>query len=105
MQANYGSILGQYGKNAQFIVTKFFENNMIHFLGSDVHRQNTVYKVIPQALKEIEEIVGASKLEELTTKNPKLALQNKRIDIVEPEEFKLTIKERIKLLISEYLKK
>ena len=105
MQANYGSILGQYGKNAQFIVTKFLENNMIHFLGSDVHRQNTVYKVIPQALKEIEEIVGASKLEELTTKNPKLALQNKRIDIAEPEEFKLTLKERIKLLISEYLKK
>ena len=105
MQANYGSILGQYGKNAQFIVTKFLENNMIHFLGSDVHRQNTVYKVIPQALKEIEEIVGASKLEELTTKNPKLALQNKRIDIEEPEEFKLTLKERIKLLISEYLKK
>lgn len=105
MQANYGSILGQYGKNAQFIVRKFLENNMIHFLGSDVHRQNTVYKVIPQALKEIEEIVGASKLEELTTKNPKLALQNKRIDIVEPEEFKLTLKERIKLLISEYLKK
>ena len=104
-QANYGSILGQYGKNAQFIVTKFLENNMIHFLGSDVHRQNTVYKVIPQALKEIEEIVGASKLEELTTKNPKLALQNKRIDIAEPEEFKLTLKERIKLLISEYFKK
>lgn len=39
MQANYGSIIGQYGEKAQVIVKKFFENNMIHMLGSDVHRQ------------------------------------------------------------------
>ena len=86
MQANYGSILGQYGDKAEIIVRKFLENNMIHFLGSDVHRQNTIYKMIPQALEEIEEIVGKQKLEELTTINPKLALENKRIDIEEPEE-------------------
>ena len=81
MQANYGSILGQYGDKAEIIVRKFFESNMIHFLGSDVHRPNTIYKKIPQALEEIEEIVGKQKLEELTTINPKLALENKRIDI------------------------
>ena len=78
MQANYGSILGQYGKNAQFIVTKFFENNMIHFLGSDVHRQNTVYKVIPQALEEIEEIVGASKLRGTYNKKSKTSITKQK---------------------------
>ena len=31
MQSNYGSIIGQYGVKAEFIVRKFFENNMIHF--------------------------------------------------------------------------
>ena len=66
MQANYASILGYYGEKAQYIVRKFFEHNMIHFLGSDVHRQNTIYKMIPQAMEKIEEIVGANKLEELT---------------------------------------
>lgn len=95
MQANYGSILGQYGDKAEIIVRKFFESNMIHFLGSDVHRPNTIYKKIPQALEEIEEIVGKQKLEELTTINPKLALENKRIDIEEPEETKLTFKEKL----------
>ena len=43
MQSNYGSIIGQYGVKAEFIVRKFFENNMIHFLGSDVHlSKNTI---------------------------------------------------------------
>ena len=95
MQANYGSILGQYGENAKMIVKKFLENDMIHFLGSDVHRQNSIYKKIPQALEEISEIIGEEKLEKLTTVNPKLALENKRIDIEEPEEFSLTFKEKL----------
>ena len=95
MQANYGSILGQYGESAQMIVRKFSENNMIHFLGSDVHRQNTIYKNIPRALEAISEIIGEEKLRELTTTNPKLALNNKRIDIEEPEEFTLTFKEKL----------
>lgn len=101
MQANYGSILGQYGEKAEIIVRKFFEANMIHFLGSDVHRQNTIYKRIPKALNEIRDIVGAEKLEELTTKNPMLALNNKRIQVEEPDEVKLTLKEKLIM----YLKK
>ena len=101
MQANYGSILGQYGEKAEIIVRKFFEANMIHFLGSDVHRQNTIYKRVPKALNEIRNIVGAEKLEELTTKNPMLALSNKRIQIEEPDEVKLTLKEKLIM----YLKK
>jgi len=101
MQANFGSILGQYGEKAEIIVRKFFEANMIHFLGSDVHRQNTIYKRIPKALNEIRNIVGPEKLEELTTKNPMLALSNKRIQIEEPDEVKLTFKEKLIM----YLKK
>ena len=94
MQANYGSIIGQYGEKAQMIVTRFFENNMIHFLGSDVHRQNTIYPKIPQILDEIADIIGEEKLEELTTTNPKLVLNNKKIEIDEPLDFKLTLKEK-----------
>lgn len=105
MQANYGSILGQYGKNAQMIVRKFYENNMIHFLGSDVHRPNTIYKRIPEAIVEISEIIGEEKVRELTTINPKLVLQNKRIDIEEPIEFKLTFKEKFLMIFKEYFKK
>ena len=95
MQANYASILGYYGKNAQFMVKKFFENNMIHFLGSDVHRPNTIYKMIPEAMEKIEEIIGEKKLEELSTTNPMLVLNNKKIEIEEPTEIELNFKEKI----------
>lgn len=95
MQSNYGSILGQYGEKAKIVLTKLLEGNLIHFLGSDVHRQNTIYKLIPQALEEIKNIIGIEKLNKLTTVNPKLALDNKKINIDEPIETKFTLKEKI----------
>lgn len=95
MQANYASIIGYYGQKAQMIVKKLLENNMIHFLGSDVHRQNTIYLRIPQILEELNSVIGKSKLEELTTINPKLVLNNKRIDIDEPKKIELTLKEKV----------
>lgn len=99
MQANYGSILGQYGERAQMMVEKFLENNSIHFLGSDVHRKNTIYPKIPYAINRIGEIVGTDKLEELTEINPQLALANKRIEIDEPYEVTLTFKEKLRMLM------
>lgn len=95
MQCNYASIIGYYGEKAKIIVKKLFENNAVHFLGSDVHRAKTIYPRIPQILNEIERIIGSEKLEELTTTNPKLVLQNKRIDIDNPNKIELTLKEKI----------
>lgn len=100
MQANYASITGYYGKKAQMIVKKLLENNMIHFLGSDVHRAGTIYPKMPEILAELTEILGEEKLEELTTTNPKLALQNKRIEIEEPNKIELTLKEKLAMKFS-----
>ena len=96
MQMNYGSIIGQYGEKAKITARKLLENDMIHFLGTDVHRQGTIYKNIPVILQELEEIIGVDKLEELTTINPKLALENKRIDIDSPRKINLSFFEKIK---------
>lgn len=95
MQSNYASIIGYYGLKAQIIVKKLLENNLVHFLGSDVHRANTIYPKIPQILEKLTQIIGKEKLKELTTKNPKLVLQNKRIDFDEPNKIELTLKEKI----------
>ena len=101
MQASYGSVIGQFGKKAQIIVKKFLEHNMIHFLGTDVHRQNTIYAQIPEILNELNSLIGKEKLEELTTTNPQLALRNKKINISEPIPVGLSFKEKIIM----YLKK
>lgn len=94
MQADYGSIIGQYGEKTKIMVKKLFENNMIHMLGSNVHRQETVYPRIPECLEKIEEIVGKEILEKLTTTNPKSVLTNKRINIDKPYQIKYTFKDK-----------
>ena len=95
MQANFGSILGIYGEKAQIIVKKFFESNMIHFLGTDVHRQNSIYPKVPEALAQITKIIGVQKVDELTKINPRLVLHNKKIEIDTPQKVELTLKEKI----------
>lgn len=95
MQANYGSIIGQYGKKAQLIVKKFLESNIIHFLGSDVHRINTVYPKMKQILKILKDLIGEENLHKLTTVNPNKVINNEEIEISEPEEFKFTILEKM----------
>lgn len=78
-QANYASIIGIYGKDAQKTVKFLLKNDMIHFLGSDVHRANTIYPQIPEILQKLNKIIGPEKLEELSTINPQLVLENKSI--------------------------
>ncbi len=97
MQCNYGSIEGMYGKRAQILVKKFLQNNMVQFLGSDVHREGTVYPKIHEILDKIKDIVGEEKLMELTTRNPELVLGNKKVPVVEPRSIKFSLKERIKM--------
>lgn len=95
MQANYGSIIGQYGEKAQIIVKKLLQNNMVHFLGSDVHRENTIYPKMPKILAELNKLISEDKIEELTTINPKLVLQNKRIDVDEPQKIDFNLREKL----------
>ena len=104
MQANYGSILGQYGNKAKMTLEKLLENNLIHLLGTDAHREKTIYPKIPQALEKINDIIGEEKLNELTTTNPRLVLRNKKIEIREPQRVELTFKEKIQMLKGEKLK-
>ena len=79
-QANYGSIVGWYGKDAERSVKKLLKEDLIHFLGSDVHRTNNTYTIIPKALKKIRKIISEEKLEELTTLNAQRVLNNQEIE-------------------------
>jgi len=87
-QANYGSIRGYYGKSAQSTVKKLLKNDMIHFLGSDVHRAGSVYKRMPQILDELNKILDKDCLKKLTTTNARLVLQNKPVYTEIPKKIK-----------------
>ena len=88
LQANYGSIIGQYGKGAKNTVKKMFKHNMVHLLGADVHRPNSVYLNIQESIKEIEKIIGKDQLEIITNSNPEQIINNQQIEIEEPQKIK-----------------
>ena len=85
IQSNYGSILGQYGKEAQKTIIKMLKNNMIHFLGTDTHRQGYIYGHFYRVEKEFLKYISEEKFEELTTTNPRNIIENNSIKIEEPK--------------------
>lgn len=97
MQINYGSVIGQYGEKAKIIARKLLETNSVHFLGSDVHRENSIYPQIPKILEEIRTIIGEEKLEEISTKNAELVLRNDEIEVDNPDKIELSFKEKLKI--------
>lgn len=87
-QANYASIIGAYGIEAKKTVKKLLKNGMIHFLGSDVHRQETIYPKIPVILNKIEKITGRERLYELTTLNAEEILKDRDFEAYIPTKIK-----------------
>lgn len=78
-QSNYGSIIGLYGKKAEKTLKKLLKENLIQFLGSDVHREEHIYLFIPKILKKLRKIISEEKLEEITEINPQKVLNNEEI--------------------------
>ena len=84
IQSNYGSIIGQYGKEAQKTIIKMLKSNMIHFLGTDTHRTGYIYAHFYKVEKEFLKYISKEKFEELTTTNAKSILNNSSIKIEQP---------------------
>ena len=71
IQSNYVSILGMYGKKAQKTVKKLLKGEKIDYVSSDVHREQTIYQYIPNAIEKIEKLVSSDYLEKITYMNAK----------------------------------
>lgn len=87
-QANYGSIIGQYGKEIQKTVKLLIKNNFIHFLGTDVHKSGNIYEQMENIKKTLEKIIDSKKIKELTTKNIEKVIHNEEIEINMPTKIK-----------------
>lgn len=96
-QSNFGSIIGLYGKNAKNTVEKLLKSDMIHFLGTDTHKQNTIYPMINEILIKLEKTIGKDKIKQLTETNPRLVLENQRIEMEEPKEIKKSFFDKIRI--------
>ena len=79
LQANYGSIVEVYGKEAKKTLKKLLKFDLISFFGTDTHRQGTIYKIMPQILKKLKKYISEEKLYKLTEVNPRRILENEVI--------------------------
>jgi len=68
-QANYGSLIGMYGKEAKNTVKKLLKYDMVHFFATDAHKANTVYEFLPDVLKKLKKLVDGKKFEEIVSGN------------------------------------
>ena len=78
-QSNYGSIIGMYGLKAKKTLKILLKNNLISFLGSDVHRPEQVYNKMPKIIKKLKKIISNEEIEEFTEINPEKVLKNENI--------------------------
>ncbi len=69
-QCNYGSIVGQYGKNATKLFVYLLENNMVTFMSSDVHKPTaTLFKEFNNVKDKIEGLVGKEQFKKISCDN------------------------------------
>lgn len=78
-QSNYASILGIYGEEAKKTVEKILKKKLVDFLGSDVHKPNTIYPSINKAKKKIVKIIGEKEFEKISNNNPRKIILDENI--------------------------
>ena len=97
LQCNFCSILGTYGKFAKIVIKNLLENDLVSFLGSDVHTPKTIYPLIPEAKEQIIEIVGEKEFNIITCKNPIRVIKNEIVETKTARKIKLSLKDKIQM--------
>ena len=74
IQCNYGSVIGIYGRQARKTIQKLLKENLVHFLGSDCHRPNTIYAKMNSIIKELKKETTEEQFNRITEENPRRIL-------------------------------
>lgn len=76
LQCNIGSFVGKYGKDAKNFVTKLAKENLIGFIGSDCHRQASIYSDLEKMQKRVIKVIGKENWKKWAVLNPKCIIEN-----------------------------
>ena len=69
-QSNYGSIVGNYGKDAMKLVEYLLKKDMVTFMATDIHRPNSsIIENFPLIKKKIVSIIGEEKFNKISNDN------------------------------------
>lgn len=78
LQINVDSLTGKYGNKAKKLAKWLLKNNLVQFVGTDIHHIEHS-KRLKKAYNKLYKLVGEKKYNELTYYNPKSVLENKNI--------------------------
>ena len=77
LQVNYESIIGKYGFASKRMAKKLFKNNLVHLLGTDVHKDTTImFSEFETIKKKIIKIIGEEEFENISYNNVKRIIDN-----------------------------
>ena len=69
-QSNYGSLIGNYGKHAMKLIKYMLKNNMITFMGTDIHRKDSsMLSDFDYIKRTIKKYVGEENFNKITHDN------------------------------------
>lgn len=69
IQCNYGSVIGMYGVEAEKNIKQLLDRNLVHFMGSDCHRPNTIYTAMEEIINRLKEITTEEQFKKITEEN------------------------------------
>jgi len=78
LQINVDSLTGKYGNKAKKVAKWLLKNNLVQFVGTDIHHVEHS-KHLKKAYTKLKKLVGEKKFMELTYYNPKSVLENKTV--------------------------
>lgn len=80
-QSNYGSIIGNYGKEAMKLIEYLLKKDMITFIATDIHRpESSIIENFPLIKKKIISIIGEEKFNKISNDNILKIINDEKIE-------------------------
>lgn len=77
LQSNVGSILGDYGKGAKKTIKRLLKENLITFMGTDIHHNKEEYIFVEKAKKKMGKYLTQKQINNIFENNAKVLLKDK----------------------------
>ena len=79
IQVNSASIIGNAGMKTKKDIRKLFQNDLVHFVGTDAHNEKSRAPLIKKSVRYVEKKFGEDVAERVFHINPALLIKNKII--------------------------
>lgn len=77
LQSNVGSVLGDYGRGAKKTIKRLLKENLITFMGTDIHHNKEEYAFVLKAKKKMGKYLTQKQINNIFENNAKVLLNDK----------------------------